>query len=398
MLRKPAQKAADDGITLLMNQAPDAMTWDVADAAAPAEGFTLVFGGGLKTDNMRVGRFVGVPGPKLRRHTIWSRLYSWGLFLGAGFLWLLKHRRAKVLIVYSNPPLLPLVALAARWLWGVRYSVIVYDIYPEALATVAGLNQANWLVRLWQMANKVAYARAQMIVTLTSGMADMLNRTCNPSGKQRVRIAIVPVWVDLVRLQPMSKAQNWFAVEHGQVEKLTVMYSGNTGRAHDIRPVLDAAIALRDHRSIHFMIIGMGEGWEVARRVSTERALENITVLPWQPTEVFPYSLASSDVSIVSTRPGTEWVMFPSKTASAMAIGAAIIAITGAQSPIRSLIEQYDCGVWVDCGDFEGLVAALLHYRQNRALLDRHKAASRRAAEEEFSKQRNLARLMALIH
>jgi len=90
--------------------------------------------------------------------------------------------------------------------------------------------------------------------------------------------------------------------------------------------------------------------------------------------------------------------MFPGKVASIMASGAAVIAMTSARSPVRSLIEQYDCGTWVDTADTEGLVNAILNYRHNRALLDDHKSASRRAAEKEFSKKRNLARLMFFIN
>src|SRR5439155_7111250 len=105
------------------------------------------------------------------------------------------------------------------------------------------------------------------------------------------RIAIAPLWVDTVALRPLAKAENWFAVEHQQVGKITVMYSGNIGFSHDVEALLAAAGQMRNDTTFHFIIIGSGPKWQRVVDAVRERSFSNVTVLPWQPEETFPYSV-----------------------------------------------------------------------------------------------------------
>jgi len=80
------------------------------------------------------------------------------------------------------------------------------------------------------------------------------------------------------------------------------MYSGNLGHSHDVTLLVEAANALRADPRFHFMIIGRGPAKDAIRARVEQYELANVTLLPYQPDEVLPMSLATADVAAVSIR------------------------------------------------------------------------------------------------
>lgn len=69
--------------------------------------------------------------------------------------------------------------------------------------------------------------------------------------------------------------------------------------------------------------------------------------------------MESADVALVTMSPGSETVVMPSKTYSAMMAGQAILAIAPENSDLVDLIKTVDCGWWLEPGDVAGIEAAL---------------------------------------
>ena len=69
--------------------------------------------------------------------------------------------------------------------------------------------------------------------------------------------------------------------------------------------------------------------------------------------------MESADVALVTMVPGSETVVMPSKTYSAMMAGQAILAIAPEDSDLVDLIKAAECGWWVAPGAVAGLAAAL---------------------------------------
>jgi glycosyltransferase involved in cell wall biosynthesis len=89
-------------------------------------------------------------------------------------------------------------------------------------------------------------------------------------------------------------------------------------------------------------------------------------------------AMESADVGLVTMVPGSETVVMPSKTYSAMMAGQAILAIAPEDSDLIDLIKAADCGWFVEPGDVDGLAQVveaictdpegLLEKRQNAYL------------------------------
>ena len=320
---------------------------------------------------------------------------SWVLFLLFTFRELFSLKGTIPILVVSNPPLSPLIALLLKMLRNQQYILLVYDIYPDIPAQL-GLLSSRIIVAMWRRINKCVFMYAKYIITLGPHMADTLAKyISSPGGKDR--IVIIPTWVDTNIFVPRMKINNPFARETGQINKLTVLYSGNIGLTHDISLVIDAAMRLRDDIRISFIIIGEGQGKTALMEQAKLNGLINVIFLPYQPEESLPYSLACADVSIISIADGIERLMMPSKTYYAMAVGSAIIGLSKAPNDLELAIKESGCGVNIDPKDLGHLVHTISMFADNKRLLDKYKLAARQTATERYERSVNSKLFVNLI-
>jgi glycosyltransferase involved in cell wall biosynthesis len=215
-------------------------------------------------------------------------------------------------------------------------------------------------------------------------MADTLRAHLRPGDE--VPIEIIPNWADTRFIRPLDKAGNPFARRHGLADKFVVIYSGSLGATHDTESIIEAAAMLQNLPDVHFLIIGGGTRREAVAKAIDARKLSNRTLLPFQPLEELPYSLTTADCAIVCLDEGYEGVSVPSKTYYALAAGVAVLAVGGDGTELSDLVERFRCGLKIPPRSPAALAAAVRRLHDDRALLASFKAASRKAAEEHFSR------------
>lgn len=332
----------------------------------------------------------------LRPSSRTRKAWSWLWFLiraGAG---LLAPGSPKRLLLVTNPPVSPALGLLARALRRTRYVLLFYDVYPRALTALTSMSPRSPVVRIWHALNRAAVARAEAVVTISDGLASEVGRYLRPD-RGPGRVVVLPTWVNTRRVHPVRKEENAFATSHGQAGRLTVLYAGNLGAVHDLSLLPDLAESVRDIPGIHFLVVADGAGRQALQARFARRALSNVTWLPPQPEDDLPLLLATGDVALVALARGAEGVSMPSKTYYAMAAGSAIFGLSRPGSDLARVIESFECGVNVDPADPGAAVEALLELVADPGRLERYRANARRAAEEEFSSDVCVARLLDLL-
>jgi glycosyltransferase involved in cell wall biosynthesis len=338
-------------VVLILNQMAGPMTWELAEDMGDALGSVALLTGHpdtLQKSHPHVQLFPAVP---YQRGSFPRRALSWVHYWLQAFFWLWRWPKETPLLLFSNPPILCWLGWLLRVLRGTPYSVMVHDIYPDVLVRMSGLSEKHPLICLWRWLNRRAYQRADVVMTLGEYMAATLARQFDPAQTRPGKIEVIYPWVDTDKIKPISKAENWFAQKYGQVDKLTVMYSGNMGLGHDIETMLEAARQLQDKPDIHFMFIGAGPKWQMASEAQPNEELQNITVLGWQLEEVLPFSLAIADVAVVSLDRGMEGLAVPSKSIYGMAVGSFILATASQNNELASWLPRLQCGLVVEPGD-----------------------------------------------
>lgn len=317
----------------ISDQAAFGLSADIAAAFRDA-GRTVTLFSGVPEKNPLVGIAVKKIPPYEKTSTL-RRIFTW--LHGAFALWreFRKNPDAELFII-SNPPIAPLLPLVLK---NKKISLLVWDIWPDALVHTKTLSARHPIVKIWAWLNRRAFAHAQTVFTISDGLADALSVYV-----LREKIRVVPLWADTALLKPLPKNENRFLREHALAGKFVVMYSGNIGNTHPVEKLVDIANLLREHDDIAFVIIGDGGKRETVRRRIEETGARNVLLLPFQSREMFAHALAAADVSVVTLEVAASQVSVPSKTYSALAVGSPLLCLAGKNSELASLVHGYDVG------------------------------------------------------
>ncbi|WP_049927388.1 glycosyltransferase family 4 protein [Halopiger goleimassiliensis] len=304
-------------------------------------------------------------------------------FFLAAFVYLAVRKRGDVLLLPTSPTFMPIAGWPLRYR-GYRPVPIVMDLYPSMAVALDYLEADSPIRRVWDWLNRRAYPKAELTVTIGERMAERIQAEYGP-----IPVRVIHNWEDGEFIEPTEKADNEFARRHGFDAQLTVLYSGNLGRHHELESVLEAATALEEDDDVtgfEFVFIGDGGTKEKLQRMARERDLESVQFLPYQPEEELPKSLTSGDVSLVTMRRAVEGLCVPSKFYTALASGQAVLAVATPTSEIARVVERTDCGLVVEPGDAEGLEEAVRFWLENPERVIEMGNAARNAFESGYTK------------
>jgi glycosyltransferase involved in cell wall biosynthesis len=303
-------------------------------------------------------------------------------FLSA--LWIaIRLPRQDVTVALTDPPIIGLAALAAR----PRHGMVFFcqDIFPE----VAGLLddfRSPLVNNLLDRLNRLLVRRAARVVALGDTMA---SRLIHGKGADPKRMTVIHSWADTSAIVPSDK-NNAFARAHGLVDRFVVLHAGNIGLAQNLDVVLDAAGRLRSRRDILILFIGEGNRKAALEAAARARRLDNVRFLPFQPRDQLRWTYASSDVCLVSLKPGLAGYIVPSKLYPILAAGRPYLAAVESMSEVAALTERHRCGVLVAPGDAAGLAAEIARLADQPH--ERETMGGRaRVAAELFARDRQVA-------
>jgi colanic acid biosynthesis glycosyl transferase WcaI len=168
------------------------------------------------------------------------------------------------------------------------------------------------------------------------------------------------------------------------------LHAGNIGLSQNLDVVLDAAEILKPRTDIVIVFIGDGNRREVLESAARARDLDNVRFIPFQPRASLRWTYATSDVCLVSLKPGLAGYIVPSKLYPILAAGRPYIAAVEALTEVAALTAQHRCGVMVTPGDAAALAASIVALADNRS--EREAMGRRaRAASELFARDRQVA-------
>lgn len=283
---------------------------------------------------------------KYNRSTFASRGFTWILAtLQIFFLLFFKYRNSKVVYV-TNPPM----SYFPAFLLKNEYSIVIYDIYPDALLNL-GIGKKSLIFKFWKKINRKIFNGAVNIYTLSDGMAKLLSEYCDIN-----KIKIIPNWGASDDIIPMSKKKNQFLREHNLYNKFVVMYSGNMGVTHNVEIMIELAEKLKDDDSIVFYFIGEGAKKKELMDIVKRKLLNNCFFLTWQDPDRVRFSLSAADLSIITLTEDTAQVSVPSKTYNLLAVGSPILCIAPQNTELGRLVEEYSCGKCFDKSKINDMV------------------------------------------
>ena len=364
-------------MVLLVNQLTIPVFADVANALAKQGKPVTLFTGKVEESYTALSPGITVVhAVAYRRGSLGSRFITWLLFTFHLMGYVLTKRGITHILVVTNPPLAPIVvSRLARWR-KIPYSVLVYDLYPEALSQAGVSSERNWIFKQWQKINPSVFNNAHGLITLSESMkAALAPYVANPE-----RIRIIPNWVETSYIRPVPKNENPFLARHGLHGKLVVLYSGNMGMTHDLESLLEAATILKGRTEICFVLIGEGAKRNKLLAMKESGHLENVLFLPYQSAQDFPFAMAAGDIGVVTLGVGAEGISVPSKTYVNMAAGLCLLTIAPKVSELNRIVETYACGYICEPHHPADIVSFLMTMTTDKEQLQRYRENARKAS------------------
>jgi len=295
--------------------------------------------------------------------------------------WLRIGRRDVVLVV-TNPSLLPFLVNWVCRLRGAKCLLLIHDVYPEVLIATGMARESSILARVVGWFTRRLYQTVSRIIVLGRDMADL---SAHKLKGKSTKITIIPNWADLDLVSPQSRSENRLLNELDSSDRFVIQYAGNMGRTHDLESLWQAAQKLAHEKAVHFLFIGSGAKRHWLEQTIRDKELVNMTLLPRVPRGDLVTMLNACDVAIISFVPGMAGISVPSRMYNIMAAGKPIIAVADENSELGLVVKEERIGWVVPPGDVDRIVAAILDARANTACLAEMGQRARQAAETKYS-------------
>jgi glycosyltransferase involved in cell wall biosynthesis len=320
---------------VFINQSSGYLMVDIVNAYSEAGYLCVLITGSLVQRNQPLNKKVKVR--KIIRYnnnTSLKRIFTWGWGTVQIFLMILfKYHKAHLFIV-SNPPFAALLPLILRN----SFTLLIFDVYPDAITELGILKRQSPIIRLWTKASQRVFARSKNIFTITEGMKELIR---SYAGEKQ--ITVVPLWTDNEFLKPLPDEENSFIKQHKLTGKFVVLYSGNIGLSNDVEVLADVA-KLVNMKNIIFVIIGSGARKKQLEDRVKKEGINNFLILPWQDVTCLPFTLSAARLAVVALGKGASKLAIPSKLYSLLSVGVPILGITGQDSDLRQFIEKNEIG------------------------------------------------------
>ena len=326
---------------------------------------------------------------QLSRHSKLGRLINYFSFTLSVLLHIFEIKDYQTVIVYSNPPVLPIAVILANRLFKTKIIFVSYDVYPEVAYASGSLREGSTVSSVMRRINRSLFQRAESVVALTDEMREyLLDHRPELSAD---RVFTISNWAHEAAAGSKSAARTELGYTD---EDFIVAYFGNIGICQDETALIHAMNQLADHTNIKFLIADHGNKKPSVRQA--ER-LPNVRICDFLTGTAFEHAVAASSCGIVSLEQGLTGMCAPSKYYSYLQGGLPILAVAEQSSYLSKDVLYSEIGLCSDVGNGVQLTQNILQLYQDPELCKKMSGNAVRLYTEKYAKGIGLNKYAALF-
>ncbi len=223
-----------------------------------------------------------------------------------------------------------------------------FDLYPEAYIAKKNLKKIFFLKPIIKL-TKIAYKKYDKIVDIGLCMRKRLTNYGNNSFK-----TIIPWSI----FEEKNIKKSFF-----NKKKISILYSGNLGEAHDISNLIKFIQLLGSYKKFKFYFSINNQKSIKLKKLFKSLKIDNAEFL--NKTDNFIDRLKKFDIHLVTLKNNWDGIVVPSKFFSSLSLGKPVLYIGPASSSIYQNILDYDLGWAVDINNLEDQYNAFIDDFQN---------------------------------
>jgi len=308
-----------------------------------------------------------------------------------------------VVLTLTDPPLLYAVGALYKKKHKAMHIHWSHDLYPDLFEPL-GVKIPSWGQRAMDFMARKSLSSCDHIVAIGT----CAKKKLQDYGVKKEQITVIPNWFPnskqkkRVTRSAAEQEKNSKIIIRDETPKFRILYAGHIGKAHDIQPIIKAAIQFNNQEfnyqsDIEFDFLCPAQDLEALRDLREQHGLDNIKLTPWQPADNVLPILESGDVHLISMRPEVQGMLLPSKFYGALAVKRPVIFIGPKNNDLAQIIDQYQMGRVVLPDDESNLLYdTISHYRyDDKAWFNAQQGAEQ--ASSYFNQVKSLAQWTQVI-
>lgn len=275
------------------------------------------------------------------------------------FLFFKVEKKAKILSL-STPPLLTYIPVFVKTFKKYQIYYNIQDLYPDILVALSPEKDKSFFYKILKKISQKILDKSDELIVIGDVMKKLLMKNYDVSSE---KISIIENW-SLKEIEEFK--ENYTSTEN----ELTVVYSGNMGRAHEYYTLLDTfeLIYKNNIKNINFIISGGGFNYNKLKVKS--KKYQFVIFQNYVEKNELPKLLKRSDICLVIGKKELNGIIIPSKFYGIIAAYKPIIYINDGVDDISKHIEYGKLGFKVNNFDSEKLFSILLELSNNKKILN----------------------------
>lgn len=306
-----------------------------------------------------------------------------------GFCWIsqfyygLRAKDISCVYLSSTPPIQGMIGALLKKIKKVPFIYNLQDIFPDSLVNNGLAKKDRLLWKIGRLIENFTYKNADKIIVISEDF----KKNIMDKGVPENKIVVVYNWVDQNAVVDIPRKKNKLFDVYGlNRDKFYITYNGNIGMSQNMDMLMDVAADLMSNSDIQFVLVGEGAYLENIKHMKTERRLDNVHILPFQPYEDISHVFSLGDVSLVISKPGTGAASVPSKTWSIMSASRPVLANFD-ENEIKEILVNNRCGIFTKAGDKKAFEDAILQLYENRELCHEYGKNGRRFVMDNLTRE-----------
>lgn len=260
----------------------------------------------------------------------------------------------------SQPPILGgLLGVIGKWQKRAKMVYCIQDYNPEQVQAV-NYSKNKLILKAMMFVDKFSCRHSDLVITVGRDLVDTLKNRFK--GKKVPNYTMINNWIDEKEIYPLSADNEKIVTFKNKYElenKFLIMYSGNIGLYYDLEKIIEVIRRFKpgtkttDGREVVFAFVGAGSVLDKLILYVKKHQMDNVKFIPYQDKENLIYSLNAADVHWCVNAKGIKGVSCPSKFYGIAAVAKPVLGVLEAGSEIRMLIEEADCGLICEPGEYD---------------------------------------------
>lgn len=254
------------------------------------------------------------------------------------------------LVLYSTPPITFEKVISYIKKRDNAYSyLLLKDIFPQNAVDMGMIKKGGFIHKFFERKEKKLYEISDTIGCMSQANVDFVINNNTYLDKSKVMInpnSIDPNYIEYSKEEKRSVRERYGL----PLDKRVFVYGGNLGVPQGVDFLLQVIEDLEE-KSAHILIVGSGTQFERLKVWFDKYNPSNATLLSGLPKNEYDLLLASCDVGMIFLHKDFTIPNFPSRLLSYLEMKMPVLAATDVNTDIGCVIEDANCGYWVEWGD-----------------------------------------------